>query len=137
MQRLYIWIIIAAVVFAASYSKTIKNFFAPEEAAVETAQPAPSSKQEDSYEQRGAELYAMAASFQNLQGKAELLKIAKEKREWFKQEDYARLDTLLEATQKELAKAEVEFQKAKDEYTRLTVQKMLEDSTAPDQQKQD
>ena len=135
MQRLYLWIIIAAVVFAASYSKTIKNFFSPEEAAVETAQPAPPSKQEDSYEKRGAELYAMAASFQNLQGKAELLKIAKEKREWFKQEDYARLDALLEATQKDLAKAEVEFQKAKDEYTRLTVQKMLEESAASDQQK--
>jgi hypothetical protein len=135
MQRLYIWIIIAAIVFAASYSETIKNIFVPKETPVEIAQPGPTSKQDDSYEQLGAELYAMAASFQNLQGKAELLKIAKEKREWFKQEDYVRLDTMLEAAQKDLAKAEVEFQKAKDEYTRITVQKMLEEAASSDRQK--
>jgi hypothetical protein len=134
MQRLYIWIIIAAIVFAASYSKTIKNFFMPEESPVETARLEPSTKQDDSYEQLGAELYAMAASFQNLQGKVELLKVAKEKKEWFKQEDYVRIDTMLEATQKDLAQAEEEFQKAKENYTRITVQKMLEDYTR-DQQK--
>jgi hypothetical protein len=134
MQRLYIWIIIAALVFAASYSKTIKNFFMPEESPVETARPEPSSKQDDSYEQLGAELYAMAASFQNLQGKAELLKIAKEKREWFKDADYARIETMLEATQKDLAKAEEEFQKARENYTKITVQKMLDDSNPVQQQ---
>ena len=136
MQRLYIWIIIAAVVFAVSNIKTIKNVFMPEEASVGgTAQPESSSKQEDSYEQRGAELYAIAARFQNLQGKVELLKMAKEKREWFKQEDYARLDSLLEATQKDAAKVEAEFQKAKDEYTRITVQRMLEESATSGQRK--
>jgi hypothetical protein len=134
MQRLYIWIIIAAIVFAASYSKTIKNFFMPEESSVETVRPEPSSKQDDSYEQLGVELYGMAASFSNLQGKAELLKIAKEKREWFKDEDYARIDAMLETTQKELADAEKELQKARDNYTRITVQKMLEDSASGQQQ---
>jgi hypothetical protein len=127
MQRLYIWIIIAAVVFAASYSKTIKEFFMPAEKTGETVPSEPASKQDDSYEQLGAELYGMAASYSNLQGKAELLKIAKEKREWFKDEDYARIDALLETTQKELAEAEKELQKARDNYTRITVQKMLED----------
>ena len=107
MQRLYIWIIIAAlVVFAASYSKTIKEFFMPAEKTGETVPSEPASKQDDSYEQLGADCDGMAASYSNLQGKAELLKIAKEKREWFKDEDYGRIDALLETTQKELAEAE-------------------------------
>jgi hypothetical protein len=99
----------------------------PAEKTGETVPSEPASKQDDSYEQLGAELYGMAASYSNLQGKAELLKIAKEKREWFKDEDYARIDALLETTQKELAEAEKELQKARDNYTRITVQKMLED----------
>lgn len=134
MQRLYIWIIIAAIVFAASYSKTIKDFFVPAEKPGEAVPSETTSRQDDSYEQLGAELYAMAANFQNLQGKAELLKIAKEKKEWFKQEDHARIDTLLEAAQKDLAKAEEEFRKAREEYTKITVQKMLEDSASGQQQ---
>jgi hypothetical protein len=135
MQRLYIWIIIAAIVFAASYSKTIKNFFIPEESPVETERPEPSAKQDDGYEQMGVELYRMAAAYSDLKGKTELLKIAKEKKEWFKQEDYARIDALLEATEKDLAEAEKELQTARDNYTRVTVQKMLEGESRADQQK--
>ena len=134
MQRLYIYIIIAAVIFAASYSKTIKNFFTPEEKPVETSRPEPSSKQDDSYEQLGADLYRIAATYSNLQGKAELLKMAKEKKEWYRQEDYATIDALLESTQKEMAKAEQEYLKAKDEYTRVMVQKMLQEYGSGKQQ---
>lgn len=127
MQRLFIWIAIAAIVFAASYSKTIKEFFMPAQKPDKPVTSAPASRQDDGYEQLGAELYGMAANYSNLQGKVELLKIAREKKEWFKNEDYAQIDALLEATQKDLAKAEEEFRKAKDEYTRITVQKMLEE----------
>ena len=134
MQRLYIYIIIAAVIFAASYSKTIKDFFTPEEKPVETARPEPSSKQDDSYEQLGADLYRIAAAYSNLQGKAELLKMAKEKKEWYRQEDYATIDAMLESTQKEMAKAEQEYLKAKDEYTRVMVQKMLQEYGSGKQQ---
>lgn len=134
MQRLYIYIIIAAVIFAASYSKTIKDFFTPEQQPVETARPEPSSKQDDSYEQLGADLYRIAATYSNLQGKAELLKMAKEKKEWYRQEDYATIDALLESTQKEMAKAEQEYLKAKDEYTRVMVQKMLQEYGSGKQQ---
>jgi hypothetical protein len=134
MQRLYIYIIIAAVIFAASYSKNIKNFFMPEQQPVETARPAPSSKQDDSYEQLGSDLYRIAATYSNLQGKAELLKMAKEKKEWYRQEDYATIDAMLESTQKEMAKAEQEYLKAKDEYTRVMVQKMLQEYGSGKQQ---
>jgi len=126
MQRLYIWIIIAAIVFAASYSKTIKDFFIPAEKTGE-AVPSEPSKRDDSYEQLGVDLYRMASTFSNLQGKVELLKMAKEKREWFRQEDYAYLDALIETTQKDLSEAEKEFLKAKEDYTKITVQRMLED----------
>ena len=36
MQRIYIFLIIAAIVFAASYSDTIKQFFTPEKPGEET-----------------------------------------------------------------------------------------------------
>lgn len=101
---------------------------------METSRPEPSSKQDDSYEQLGADLYRIAATYSNLQGKAELLKMAKEKKEWYRQEDYATIDALLESTQKEMAKAEQEYLKAKDEYTRVMVQKMLQEYGSGKQQ---
>jgi len=128
MQRIYIYIIIAAIVFAASYSPTIKKFFTPGEKPREADRPEPSRK-DDSYEQLQMDLYRIADTFSDLQGKTQLLKMAKEKREWFRQEDYAYLDRLLETTQKDLAEAEQLFKKAQEEYTRITVQKMLEDYT--------
>jgi len=133
MQRIYIYIIIAAIVFAASYSTTIKEFFTPGEKPGEADRPEPSRK-DDSYEQLQMDLYRMANTLSDLQGKTQLLKMAKEKREWFRQEDYAYLDRLLETTQKDLAEAEQLFRKAQEDYTRITVQKMLEDYTRTQEQ---
>ncbi len=132
MQRLYIYIIIAAIVFVLSNNDTIKRFFSSPERTGET-EPAVNhtpSDQENAYEQLKIDLYRAATTLSDLQGKVQLLKIAKENREWFGEEDYARLDTLLKTTEKELAEAENSYEEVKKEFTRATVQKMLHEQPA-------
>ena len=55
----------------------------------------------------------------------QILEMAKEKREWFRDEDYAHLDALIEETKKELEAAESAYEKTKEDFTRITVQMML------------
>ena len=127
MQRIYIYIVIAAIVFFISYSKPVKNFFSPADKTFETSTPEKESLgKDDSYEQLGVELYSVATRLSDLQGKAQLLRMAKENSEWVKSDDLGHLDDLIEATEEDLEKAEIEYQKTKDEYAKITVQKMLE-----------
>ena len=127
MQRIYIYIVIAAIVFLISYSNPVKNFFSPADKTFETSTSEKESLgKDDSYEQLGVELYSVATRLSDLQGKAQLLRMAKENSEWFKINDIRHLDDLIEATEEDLKKAEVEYQKAKVEYAKRTVQKMLE-----------
>jgi len=125
MQRIYIFIVIAAIVFAASYSDTIKNFF---QGSRENTSPVrqESAEQDDSYEQLRIDLYRTATTLSDLQGKIQILQMAKEKREWFRDEDYAHLDALIEETEKELEAAKSTYEKTKEDFTRTTVQMMLE-----------
>ena len=127
MQRIYIYIAIAAIVFFISYSKPIKNFFSP---ADETLEMSTSEKEslgkDDSYEQLGVELYSVATRLSDLQGKVQLLRMAKENSEWFKSDDLRHLDDLIETTEEDLKKAELEYQKTKEEYAKSTVQNMLD-----------
>jgi chromosome segregation ATPase len=131
MQRIYIFIVIAAIVFAASYSDTIKNFFqgSRENASPvrqESAKQNDSDDSDDSYEQLRIDLYRTATTLSDLQGKIQILQMAKEKREWFRDEDYAHLDALIEETEKELEAAKSAYEKTKEDFTRTTVQMMLE-----------
>jgi len=127
MQRIYVYIVIAAIVFFISYSKPVKNFFSP---ADETLEMSTSEKEslgkDDSYEQLGVELYSVATRLSDLQGKVQLLRMAKENSEWFKSDDLRRLDDLIETTEEDLKKAELEYQKTKEEYAKRTVQNMLD-----------
>jgi hypothetical protein len=127
MQRIYIYIVIAAIVFFISYSTPIKNFFMPANKTLEmpTSEKEPRVK-DDSYEKLGIELYGVATKLSDLQGKAQLLRMAKENSEWFKNDDLKHLDDLIETTDDDLKKAEAEYQKTKEEYAKQTVQKMLE-----------
>ena len=127
MQRIYIYIIIAAIVFFISYSKPVKDFFSPADKTLEMSTSEKESLgKDDSYEQLGVELYSVATRLSDLQGKAQLLRMAKENSEWVKSDDLGHLDDLIEATEEDLEKAEIEYQKTKDEYAKRTVQKMLE-----------
>jgi hypothetical protein len=127
MQRIYIFIVIAAMVFAVSYSDAIRNFFSSSGSRENTSpirQESPD--QDDSYEQLRIDLYRTATTLSDLQGKIQILQMAKEKREWFRDEDYAHLDALIEVTEKELEEAESAYEKTKEEFTKITVQMMLE-----------
>ena len=128
MQRMYIFIIVAALVLALSYSKPVRDFFAPAERMPEGASSVQESPESDDvYEQLGIELYRVAARLSDLQGKEKLLKMAKENRQWFKEEEYHKLDELIQATEEELKKAEEEYQKTREAYAKRTAQKMLEE----------
>jgi hypothetical protein len=127
VQRIYIFVILAAIVFAASYSDSIKQFFVPAERGEEEVAERKSPARDDSYEQLRIDLYRIATTLSDLQGKAQLLRMAQENREWFTDEDYAHLDALLETTDRELEAAQEAYEKAKKEFTKITVQMMVEE----------
>jgi len=128
MQRMYIFVIIAALILVISYSKPVRDFFTPAERAPKsTSSIQESPERDDSYEKLGIELYGVASRLSDLQGKEKLLKMAKENRQWFKDGDYAMLDELIENTGEDLKKAEEEYQKIRESYAKRTAQKMLEE----------
>ena len=127
MQRIYIFVILAAIVFAASYSDSIKQFFAPAETVEEEVAEQKKPARDDSYEQLRIDLYRIATTLSDLQGKAQLLRMAQENREWFTDEDYTHLDALIETTDRELKTAQEAYEKAKKEFTKITVQMMVEE----------
>ena len=128
MQRMYIFVIIAALILVLSYSKPVRDFFTPGERTPKSASSLQeSTERDDSYEQLGIELYGVASRLSDLQGKKTLLKMAKENRQWFKNEEYAMLDELIENTEEDLKKAEEEYQKTREAYAKRTTQKMLEE----------
>ena len=127
MQRIYIFVILAAIVFAASYSDSIKQFFSPAETAEEEVAERNKPARDDSYEQLRIDLYRIATTLSDLQGKAQLLRMAQENREWFTDEDYTHLDALIETTDRELETAQEAYEKAKKEFTKITVQMMVEE----------
>jgi len=127
VQRIYIFVILAAIVFAASYSDSIKQFFSPAETGEEEVAERKKPARDDSYEQLRIDLYRIATTLSDLQGKAQLLRMAQENREWFTDEDYAHLDALLETTNRELETAQEAYEKAKKEFTKITVQMMVEE----------
>ena len=128
MQRIYIFLIIAVIVLAASYNDTIKQFFTPSQSGEERgSEQKKITARDESYEQLRIDLYRIATTLSDLQGKAQLLKMAQENREWFTEENYAHLDSLIETTERELAAAQEEYEKAKKEFTKITVQKMVEE----------
>jgi len=126
LQRIYIFIIIAALIIGLFYSRTIREFFISTDQTFQTSSSEHQSRdRSDPYEQQGIELYRTAARVSDLQGKIKLFEMAKEKREWFSSEEYSRLDELIKQTEEELLKAEGEYQKVKEEYARIMVQRML------------
>lgn len=126
MQRIYIFIALAAIVFAFSYSDAIRNYFSPPGERDVTARVGEEpAEQEDAYEQLRIDLYRTATILSDLQGRVQLLEVAKEKREWFTDEEYAYLDALIEATEKELEEAQGAYDTAKEAFSRITVQMML------------
>ena len=128
MPRIYIFLIIAVIVFAASYSENIKQFFSPAQSEKETIQEQEKiTTPDESYEQLRIDLYRIATNLSDLQGKTQLLKMAQENRDWFTEKDYTHLDALIEKTERELAAAQDDYEKAKKEFTKITVQKMVEE----------
>lgn len=127
MQRIYVYIVIAAIVLFISYSTPLKNFFSPADKTLETTTSKKESlSKDDPYVQLGVELYSVATKLSDLQGKVQLLRMAKEHSEWFKGEDLKHLDDLIKATDEDLKKAEADYEKTKEDYAKQTVQKMLE-----------
>ena len=127
MQRLYIFMVIAAIVLVVSYRDQLKTLFPSQERAQEEFTENGSLHTDDAYDELGLELYRTASKLSDLQGKIKVLEMAKEHSEWFEEEEVYYLDDLIKATENELKDTETAYQKAREEYAKRTAQKMLRD----------
>jgi hypothetical protein len=129
MQRIYFFIIIVLIVLVYSYYKPLRDIISPEEKANKSiSSDKKSSKKGSEFDELRIELYIIANKVANLQGKIQLLKMAQENRDWFKEEEYAQLPILLEKAEKDLKEAEEEYEKVKNRYARETVTQMVKES---------
>jgi hypothetical protein len=86
--------------------------------------------QESPFDPKAVELFGLGKMIANLQGKLEVLKLAQENREWFKDEEYAKVPALLQETEAMLKKAESEYERIRTEYARETATKLVQESAA-------
>ena len=129
MQRIYFFIIIVLVVLVYSYYKPFREIISPgEKTRKSISSEKKSSNKESEFDETRIELYIIANKVANLQGKIQLLKMAQENRDWFKEEEYAQLPILIEKAEKDLKKAEEEYEKVKNRYARETVTQMIKES---------
>jgi len=129
MQRISIFIIMALVLLVFYYYKPLRNIIIPEEKATKsTISDQKKSDKESAFDELRIELYAIANKIANLQGKVQLLKMAQENRDWFKEGEYAQLPVLLEKAEGDLKQAEKEYEKIKDKYAREAVTRMIRES---------
>ena len=129
MQRIYFFIIIVLVVLVYSYYKPFREIISPGgKTRKSISSEKKSSNKESEFDETRIELYIIANKVANLQGKIQLLKMAQENRDWFKEEEYAQLPILIEKAEKDLKKAEEEYEKVKNRYARETVTQMIKES---------
>ncbi|MBW1679656.1 MAG: hypothetical protein JRJ08_05885 [Deltaproteobacteria bacterium] len=129
MQRISIFIIMALVLIAFYYYKPLRNIIAPEEKTTKNLiSDQKSLDKENVFDELRIELYALANRLANLQGKVQLLKIAQENRNWFKEEEYSQLLVLLKKAEEDLKQAELEYEEIKNKYARETVARMVKES---------
>jgi len=119
----------ALVLIAFYYYKPLRNIIAPEEKTTKNLiSDQKSSDKENVFDELRIELYALANRLANLQGKVQLLKIAQENRNWFKEEEYSQLPVLLKKAEEDLKQAESEYEEIKNKYARETVARMVKES---------
>ena len=129
MQRIYFFIIIVLIVLVYSYYKPFREIISPgEKTRKSISSEKKSSNKESEFDETRIELYIIANKVANLQGKIQLLKMAQENRDWFKEEEYAQLPILIEKAEKDLKKAEEEYEKVRNRYARETVIQMIKES---------
>ena len=129
MQRISIVITLILILIVFYYYKPLKDIIIPEEKSAKSLiSDKKSSDKESEFDELRVELYAITNMVGHLQGRSQLLKIAQENRDWFNEEEYVQLPTLLAKTEKNLKKAELEYEKIKDEYARKTVIRIIKES---------
>ena len=129
MQRIYFFIIIVLIVLVYSYYKPFREIISPgEKTRKSISSDKKSPNKESEFDETRIELYIVANKVANLQGKIQLLKMAQENRDWFKEEEYAQLPILIERAEKDLKKAEEEYEKVRNRYARETVIQMIKES---------
>ena len=132
MQRLAIVIAISLTVILLAYYTPLKNYLVPEKEVTQgTVSGKKSTEKESEFDDLRIELYAVSNKLANLQGKIQILKIAQEHQDWFKETEYAQLPTLLAKAEEELKQAEQEYEKVKNRYARETVIKLMAESAKP------
>lgn len=130
MQRLAVVIAISLVFVLFYYYTPLRDLIAPVKESTKSSLSQKKSDKESQFDELRIELYAVTNKLANLQGKVQLLKIAQEHRDWFKEEEYTQLPILLTKAEEDLKQTEQEFEKIKDKYARETVINMVKESFA-------
>ena len=124
MQRLAVVIAISLVFVLFYYYTPLRDLIdniAPVKESTKSSLSQKKSDKESQFDELRIELYAVTNKLANLQGKVQLLKIAQEHRDWFKEEEYTQLPILLTKAEEDLKQTEQEYEKIKDKYVRETV----------------
>ena len=133
MQRLAVVIAISLVFVLFYYYTPLRDLIdniAPVKESTKSSLSQKKSDKESQFDELRIELYAVTNKLANLQGKVQLLKIAQERQDWFKEEEYTQLPILLTKAEEDLKQTEQEYEKIKDKYVRETVINMVKESFA-------
>jgi hypothetical protein len=139
VQRLAIVIAISLTVILVTYYTPLRDYLSPkQELPSDSGSAKKSSEKENQFNELQMELLAVGNKLSNLQGKIQILKLAQEHRDWFKDEEYDKLPDLIVKGEEELKQVEQEYEKLKNKYVHETAMKILKESqTAAKKPKED
>lgn len=130
MPRLAIGAVIALLIIGFYYYEPLRTALLAPQADKGSGASQKAASSESPFDPKAVELFALGKAIANLQGKVEVLKLAQENREWFTEEEYAKVPALLQETEATLKKAEAEYERLRTEYARETATKLVKDSIA-------
>jgi peptidoglycan hydrolase CwlO-like protein len=129
VQRFAIVIAISLAVILVTYYTPLRDYLGPKQELPSDSGSAKKPSEKDSeFNELQMELLAVSNKLSNLQGKIQILKIAQEHRDWFKDEEFSKLPELIAKAEEELKQAEQEYEKLKDKYVHETAVKILKES---------
>lgn len=134
MPRLAVGAVIALLIIGFYYYEPLRTALLAPESGKGSGATQKTATPESPFDPKAVELFALGKAIANLQGKVEVLKLAQQNREWFKDAEYAKIPALLQETEATLKKAESEYEELRTEYARETATKLVQESIVRAQQ---
>jgi len=133
VQRVPIFLIIALIIVALYYLTPLRDYMHSQYDTPDTSVQKPSDDEEEPFDELSMELLVVSNKLANLEGKMQILNMAREHPDWFGGEEYDHLATVLARTEEELARVKEEYERVKNAYARETALKMIRKSIDSDQ----